>query len=397
MAAERLDKQIKRHVIAPRHKMLAVTAPGAEKVCAAELAALSDTVRVEGETAGGVAFSGRLLDLYRANLHLRTAVRIWLRVTAFKATNFRQLEKHCAAVAWEHYLPPGCVPQCKAVAHGSRLYHTGALAQRAVAAVAGRWQVQGIPPLAEGSGQTLMIRLEEDRATISLDSSGDHLYRRGLKTHGARAPLRETLAAAVLRMAGYDPARPLLDPMCGAGTFSLEAALMAKQVAPGSRRPFAFMQWPAFQPSRWHHLLKTAAAQQQVLPRPLILASDLDETACRQLSACVAANGLADAVRVACRDFFDMVPASLDGACATPGLVVLNPPYGRRLSPDRDPLSYYRRLLGKLQHDFCGWDAALLAPAGLLNNARPLDLQPTPLVHGGLALQLWLGRIEETR
>ncbi|MCJ8501746.1 THUMP domain-containing class I SAM-dependent RNA methyltransferase [Desulfatitalea alkaliphila] len=395
MAAVRLDKQIKRHVIAPRHQMLAVTAPGAEKVCAAELAALSDTIRVEGETAGGVAFSGRLIDLYRANLHLRTAVRIWLRVTAFKATNFRQLEKQCAAVAWEHYLPSGCVPQCKAVARGSRLYHTGALAQRAAAAVASRWQAQAVP-LSGGSGQTLLIRLEDDRATVSLDSSGEHLYRRGLKTHGARAPLRENLAAAVLRMAGYDPGRPLLDPMCGAGTFSLEAALMAKKVAPGSRRSFAFMQWPAFQPSRWRHLLKMAAMQQRVLSQPLILASDLDETACRQLSACVAANGLADAVRVACRDFFGMVPEVSAGPGAIPGLVVLNPPYGRRLSPAADPLAYYRRLLSKLQRDFRGWDVALLAPDGLLESALPYLLQPFPLVHGGLSLQLLVGRMEDT-
>ncbi|MBR9981522.1 MAG: hypothetical protein KFF50_10895 [Desulfatitalea sp.] len=391
MKAIQLDKQIKRHVIARRHGMHAVTAPGAEAVCARELAALSETVRVEALSTGGVDFSGRLEDLYRANLYLRTAGRVLLRVMAFKATNFRQLESQCAAVPWERYLPGGVVPACKVTAHRSRLYHSGAIAGRVTSVIGRYWADRQVPAM-EAAGQTLLVRLEDDRAVFSLDSSGDNLYRRGLKTHSALAPLRETLAAAILSMAGYDPARPLLDPMCGAGTFSLEAALMAKGIAPGSRRGFAFMQWPAFRPRQWQHLVKKGAETHRLLERPTIHASDLDAEACRKLGACVQNNDLADAVTVACRDFFAL-EGTLNGRVAQPGLIVLNPPYGRRLSPGETSRAFYSRMGAKLGRDFRGWDLAVVVPDAALVATLPFTLNTFPLSHGGLPLQLLVGRI----
>ncbi|WP_172683790.1 hypothetical protein [Desulfosarcina cetonica] len=131
----------------------------------------------------------------------------------------------------------------------------------------------------ETPSQTLFVRVVEDRFSLSLDSSGPALYKRGYKTGAARAPIRETLAAAILMTAGYDPARPLVDPMCGAGTFSLEAAMMAKHVAPGANRDFAFMGWPAFAANPWAFLKRQAHRQMVVLDRPRIFASDLDADA----------------------------------------------------------------------------------------------------------------------
>lgn len=378
-------------MIARRHRCHAVTVPGAEDLCAGELASLSDTLEVQEHLKGGVAFSGRLLDLYRANLHVRTAGRFLLRLSEFKATNFRQLEKKCAALAWERYLPWGAVPACKVAAHHSRLYHTRAVAGQVTAAVSGYWQDRAVPP-AGAAGQTLFVRLEEDTVTLSLDSSGPNLYRRGIKTHGGRAPLRETLAAAILLRAGYDPARPLLDPMCGAGTFALEAALMAKGVAPGTRRDFAFMHWPAFRPRQWRHLKKAALESSRSLARPVIHASDLDPAVCRRLASCVRENGLADAVAVRCRDFFALQEPIEEGTPG-PGLIVLNPPYGRRLAPDRDVQSFYSRLGLKLYGNFTGWDVALLVPDPALARLLPFALKSWQIIHGGLPLTLLVGRI----
>jgi putative N6-adenine-specific DNA methylase len=385
-----LDKQIKRHIIGRLHHFYAVVAPGLEALCTRELAGLSDTIQLESSQKGGVAFSGRLEDLYRANLHLRTAGRILLRLAEFKATNFRQLEKKTAQMAWDRYLPVGAVPDCKASAHRSRLYHSQAVARTVQSAIRTYWQDRDTAP-GEGAGQTLFVHLDQDTVLLSLDSTGANLYRRGLKTHGAPAPLRETLAAAVLLLSGYDPERPLHDPMCGSGTFALEAALMAKRIPPGYARGFAFMQWPSFRSPRWHHLMSAAA--KQILPcrHPLIHASDIDPAACRRLDECVQRHGLADAVQVQCVDFFSLTASA--SRSIPPGLIVLNPPYGHRLQPGQDPQAFYQRIGGRLACAYKGWQVAWIVPRPSWIRGIPLALNSIKLVHGGLKLTLMFGRI----
>ncbi|WP_155318089.1 THUMP domain-containing class I SAM-dependent RNA methyltransferase [Desulfosarcina alkanivorans] len=206
---------------------------------------------------GGVTFGGRFVDCQRANLYVRTATRVLMRIGSFLATNVRRLEKKSAGVPWELFLPPGILPEIKVRSRRSRLYHTDVISRALRQSMARRL---GRPP---GSSrpdrpQTLFVRVVEDRYTLSLDSTGAPLYKRGLKSGPARAPLRETQAAAILMAAGYDPGRPLVDPLCGSGTFSLEAAMMAKRMAPGVKRDFAFMDWPAFRESRWAFFRRSA-------------------------------------------------------------------------------------------------------------------------------------------
>jgi putative N6-adenine-specific DNA methylase len=249
------------------------------------------------------------------------------------------------------------------------------------------WQDRDIAP-AEGVGQTLYARLDQDAVHLSLDSSGDNLYRRGLKTHGAAAPLRETLAAAVLLLSGYDPERPLFDPMCGSGTFALEAALMAKRIPPGYARGFAFMQWPSFRPARWHHLKATAAEKVKRFDRPLIHASDIDPEMIRPLADCIQRNGLEDVVTVRRADFF-----ALSAPPDSSGLIVLNPPYGRRLTPDAHLQEFYRSIHNKLSNDFNGWRIAWIVPRPEWVRRMARGLKPFNLVHGGLELTLLVGRL----
>lgn len=392
-AAMNLDKQIKRHVIGPRHTFFALTLPGFETICEKELALLTDTLKVARTTRGGVVFEGRLTDLYAANLHLRTAGRILMRIGRFKATHFHQLHQKTKALRWSLWLPPGAIPVCKISAHKSRLFHSKAIAQRIRQAIYDHWMDADVPP-GGAMGQTVFVRLKHDRVTLSLDSSGDHLYQRGYKRHAGRAPLRETTAAIILKYAGYQPHLPLIDPMCGTGTFSLEGALMAKQVAPGLQRHFAFMQWPAFKPRQWHHMKQTAAQTIQSLHQPLIMASDADRNACAALRACLAAHQLEDAVRVVQKDFFKVRPPTHSDQR---GLVAINPPYGRRLAPmahGNDAQRFYLQIMDRLSKTFHGWRVALLVPWGIMDTKIQWPLTRRKLYHGGLAICLMTGKIQ---
>lgn len=385
-----LEKRIKRHVAGVRHAFFAITLPGYEDLCRRELERLSENLEITAMAKGGVAFNGSLTDLYMANLHLRTAGRILMRLTAFRASGFGRLEKQARAVSWSLYLPAGTIPQINVTSHHSRLYHTGAVAGRIQKSIAAHWSELGIMPV-PSSDQTLFVRLVDDFVTISLDSSGENLYRRGLKTHATRAPIRETLAVVILRLAEYDPAGPLIDPMCGAGTFSLEAALMAKKVAPGLYRRFAFMQWPAFRSRHWQYLRNSAIGKIKRLEQPMIWASDTDAKACKKLADCVRSNALEDAVRVKSKDFFTL---HSDSFGRHSGLIVLNPPYGRRLAATTAADDFYRLISSKLLRDFSGWKAALLVPDKRLAHKLDLPLKAFSLDHGGLRLTVLTGRLK---
>ena len=256
-----LLKRIKRHVVGRKRNYFASVATGFERVCSKELSSLPLSAHETVATDGGVEFSGHLQDCYLANLHLRTASRILLRITAFTSTNFRQLEKKIAAIPWELYLDACSRPQIHVTTRHCRIYHTAAIANRFSEAIARHLQVPAAgdrSDLAAPSSQRIFVRGVDDRFTVSIDSSGTHLYKRGLKKHPGTAPLRETLAAASLMLAGYDPHQPLVDPMCGTGTFSLEAALMAKNIPPGWYRDFAFCRWPSYRKKRFEHLRRQA-------------------------------------------------------------------------------------------------------------------------------------------
>jgi putative N6-adenine-specific DNA methylase len=384
-----LAKRIKRHVIGERHALFAVTLPGHERWVRRELESLEGDFAFDAPVKGGVSFSGRMADLYRSNLHLRTAGRVLLRLTGFKATGFNRLQNRVREFAWSLYLPPGAIPRIQVTTRHSRLYHTRAVSQHIEKSLAGHWLDRAIAPLPRDD-QTLLVRVVDDRVTLSLDSSGRNLYRRGLKTHAVRAPLRETLAALILHIAGYRPDHPLVDPMCGAGTFSLEAALIAKSIPPGLYRRFAFMDWPAFRPAQWNHICKAAASRIRRLNHPLIQASDINASACSNLAQCVAQNNLGDAIQVAAKDFFSLLPAEIAGG---PGLIVFNPPYGRRLRPDAAVADLYRDIALKLRRDFKGWRVALLVPGRHLADGLNLPFKPYNLEHGGLKPTLLVGRL----
>jgi putative N6-adenine-specific DNA methylase len=380
------EKRIKRHVIGRAHDFFAVTAPGFEELCLAELAALGLNGR---PVPGGVEFTGRLPDGYLANLSLRTANRILMRTLSFQAGHFSELERRIGAFAWELYLKPGALQKISVTTHRCRLHHTDAIAERVREGVERRLQPFG-DALQTSIPQQVFVRGMRDRFTLSIDSSGENLYLRGIKTHPGKAPLRETMAAAALMRGGVTGAEILLDPMCGTGTFSLEAALVAKNIPPGWFRSFAFEGWPGFRPRGWDHLRRKAAERFTVLSSPRIFASDLDPEACSALEGSLRAHGLSDAVSVACRDFLSLHPRDTGGR---PGVVVINPPYGRRLGKTLESVELTRAAIARILEHYPGWRFILVAPAGRDLPFAGLPVEVYPFSHGGLSVTVVVGRV----
>ncbi len=382
-------KRIKRHVIGKHRECFVIAVPGLEKLAGDELSSLPLSAPSHHTQSGGVHFDGNLADVMAVNLHHRTGIRVLMRLQTFKVEGLAQLQRKLAAVPWELYLYRGQKTHIHVTSRHSRLYHSHAISQRISQSIAAK-QAEMLPPSSDPTEQHLFVRLVDNRLTLSIDTSGDPLYKRGLKQHGGAAPLRETLAAAVLKMAGFTPNTPLIDPMCGTGSFALEAAMVAKNMAPGLKRQFAFTGWPAFQPKRWRYLRQAALQKVSQVAHTNIFASDDDENAVIALNDCLKIHNLTDAAGVRKKNFFDIMPADLP---SRKGLVVLNPPYGVRLGQPNDIKNFWSQLARKLALDFKKWRVAVLTPPSVVKNVRPLSLKSFRFSHGGLNIYLFWGMI----
>ncbi len=388
-----LERRIKTQVTGRIRRFYAVAGPGLEELCRGEIAGLLPPPTAPTAGDGGVDFEARLHEAYAVNLWSATASRVLMRLGDFAADGFGRLRRKAGGFPWELYLPAGAPLVVHAALHRSRLYHREAVAERIRESVE-----ESLVPFAPEPGeapadllpQHLYVRAVKDVFTLSLDMSGEHLHKRGVKTRKGRAPLRETVAAGVLRLAGYDGRRPLLDPMCGTGTFSLEAAMMAKRIPPGGFRRFAFEQWPGFRPGRWTHLKRLAREGVRRLEAPLVFASDVRSPMVGGLKEAVRAADMEDAVRVRRMDFFDLSPGKI---CGEKGLLALNPPYGRRLGTPQESERLFGEIGRKIRRDFRGWRVALLAPAEAIEKNARIQGKRTPLFHGGLGLSLTVADI----
>ena len=364
----------------------AVAAPGLEPLVAAELRALGklQPVAVGEAEPGGVSFRADRAGLYAANLHLRIASRVLVRIGAFHASAFHELERHAARLPWREFVASGSPVAFRVTSRKSRLYHQEAIAQRLLAVAGG-----ATPATSEdAAAQEFIVRLFRDECTVSADASGELLHRRGYRMATAKAPLRETLAAAMLMGAGWDASASLVDPMCGSGTIPIEAALAARRIAPGIARRFAFMHWPGFDESVWERLVRQA--RERVLPSAPapILGSDRDAGA-------VAAS-VANAERAGVGGDVEWRRAAIS-ALAPPagrGWIVTNPPYGVRVGERRDLRDLYAQL-GNVARRCCpGWEVAFLAAHPELE--RQTGLEPAvrfTTENGGIRVRLVQGSV----
>lgn len=354
-----------------------VATPGLEAPLAAEARALGWSPEIQ---PGGVTIRGGWPEVWRANLMLRGATRVLARIGSFRAMHLAQLDKRARKFPWAQVLRPDLPVRVEATCRASRIYHAGAATQRLERAIAEELGA----PIAADAPITVKARIEDDLVTLSLDTTGASLHKRGFKEAVAKAPMRETMAAMFLREMGFDGSQPVLDPMCGSGTFVIEAAEIALGLAPGRGRDFAFQQLASFNPGAF------AAMRADAAPRPptdrRFFGRDRDPGAIRMSLANADRAGVA-----AVTEFQTGAVTDLTRPEGPPGIVIVNPPYGARVG-QKGPLFGLHAAMGEaFRSRLAGWRVGIVTSEAGLAKATGLPfLAPGPIVaHGGLKVRLW--------
>ncbi|MSR60446.1 MAG: RNA methyltransferase [Planctomycetaceae bacterium] len=374
------------------HDYFAVSAQGIEPATAAELTRLgASDVR---PVSGGVHFSAELETLFRACLWLRTASRILRPLREFAAGTAEMLYSQTRRVRWEDYLDPTKTLAVHATIEGSSarrkggkptasrpqqgIHHSMFAALKIKDAIVDRLRrEQGARPNVDRHDPDLLVNahFSGGRCSLSLDAVGTSLHERGYRTESAPAPLKETLAAAIIELIGWDVSVPLYDPLCGSGTLLIEAAMKSLRIAPGlSRARFACQRWPDYDGALWQSVCDVARREQlAATPAPLV-GSDADAAVVGTAQIHAGRAKVEGAIRFFVQSVDEAQPPG-DLPAGVPGVIVTNPPYGERLGDEVELEGLYRRLGQVLSERFVGWTAWVLA--GNLSLARHIGLTAT--------------------
>lgn len=358
---------------------------GLEAVLRAELETLG--ARDVIDLPGGVSFTGPFSLCYTVNLHSRIASRVLWRVFQGTYRDERDIFQAAHLLPWQEWFAVSRTIKVKVSAQQCPLKSLNFVTLRIKDAICDRFRA------ATGSRPNIATNRPEIRVdafltrqtvTLYLDTSGEALFKRGFRTTVTEAPVRENLAAGILRLTGWTPPQPLLDPMCGSGTFLVEAALMAHNIPPGLGRHFAFEKLKNFAPPAWREVCDAGRAQQRKITSCYLYGSDLSGAAIQTTRATLQAAGVDAAVALKQADMLDLRPP------AEEGLLVTNPPYGVRLGEAAELAAFYPRLGDSLKQHFAGWrsyfltaDFRLAKLIGLAASRR------TPLFNGPLECRLF--------
>ena len=353
--------------------------PGLERALAEEAGAagFADLSVVPG----GVTFPGTWADVWRANLTLRGAGRVLARIGEFRAFHLAQLDKRARKFPWGEVLRAD-VPVRVEVATNrkSKIYHAGAAQQRLETAIAEELGA----PVDPKADVVVRARIDDNLVGLSVDTSGGLLHKRGHKQAVGKAPLRETMAAMFLRQCGYDGTEPVLDPMCGSGTFVIEAAEIAAGLLPGRARSFAFEQLATFDAEAWSAMRAGAPAPRAVPLR--FHGSDRDAGAFAAARENAERAGVGEMVEFQKRAVSEIAPPE-----GPPGLVIVNPPYGIRVGTKKALYGLHGALGAALKDRFGGWRVGIVTADASLAQATGLPFLPPgpPVAHGGLRVTLY--------
>ncbi|MFT4621787.1 MAG: putative N6-adenine-specific DNA methylase [Myxococcota bacterium] len=370
------------------HCFASVT-PGMEDALAEELREIG--IAGKSET-GGVRFTASQAGLYGVQLQSRVAARVTVRLGRFRASQYDQLAKQVRQLPWSKFVHPNQPLQVRATSHTSRLRHRDAVERKVAHAIGDALRGPRLPgPRPPREPALVIVRLVDDMVDISIDASGEGLHKRGWRQESGRAPIRENLAAGVLRMAGWAPGVPLVDPMCGSGTFVIEAALAARGRAPGLDRSFACQHWPAHDRKEWARAISSARAGGPHV-RTTILGADRDARALDSARANARRAGVVDDLTWEACGVSSLQPP--DKA----GLLVANPPYGKRLEVG-NASKVFRDFGRVLRTRWQGWRLAVLVPDRRL--LGPLGLAGLEAVstfrNGGVRVTLVVGAVSQSR
>jgi putative N6-adenine-specific DNA methylase len=352
-------------------EFFATTAKGVEEVLAGELTRLgAQGVTPEG---GGVRFGGGIEAAYRANLWLRTASRVLTQVAEFPCETPEQLYQGVRSVKWSSYLNPDMTLAVDCNLRDSALTHSGFVALKTKDAIVDDLRDRlGRRPNVDTKDPDLRVnvRLFRNRCTVSLDCSGSPLDRRGYRLDRHEAPLKENLAAALVELSGWDGTTPFVDPMCGTGTIAIEAAMKALRIAPGlSRQRFGFQRWPSFDRLLWQRLVKEARQEALTeLPAP-VAGSDISYPAIEMAKENARRAGVADLVTLTQAPMNTLAPPP------GPGVLIVNPPYGKRLGDEEALRPLYKEIGDVFKQRCKGYTAYLFT--GNLELAKSVGLKAT--------------------
>lgn len=374
-----------------RHTFFATCAPGLEPLLHAEVRGLR--LARDERQVGGVRFEGTFEDAWRANLELRTAVRVLCRLARFEARDADELYRGVSHVPWARWLAPGATLWVDAQTKDSALSHSRFVAQRTKDAVVD--QVRALTDTRpdvdrERPGLRLHVHVSRDKVTLSVDTSGESLHKRGWRREQGRAPLAETLAAALVLRSEWDRRAPLLDPFCGSGSILVEAGLIATDTAPGLfRESFGFERLPGHDAAGFAALRARLEAR-RTMPRKLrLIGTDAARERVEEARANVAAAGLSDLVTLGVADARDFAPRPGWNAW-----IVTNPPYGQRIGAEGGLVPLYRAFGRALRERCAGYTLALLTSEGELGPALGIEgLDEVRTQNGGLACSLLVGRL----
>jgi putative N6-adenine-specific DNA methylase len=358
---------------------------GLEAVLAQELAALDATGIKTAD--GGVHFTGPFLLGYRANLESRIASRVLWRVATAPYKSEDDIFKATLALPWPQWFDVARTIRVNLAAVRCPLKSLDFVTLRIKDAVCDAFRAQGGERPSVNT-QTPDVRihafLTADQLTLYIDTSGEPLFKRGYRTATGEAPLRENLAAGIVRLAGWNPLEALLDPMCGSGTLLIEAALIALNIAPGADRNFAFEKLKNFDARQWDGLRLAAKTRETPRGGALpIYGADLYGDELKTARENIAAAGLAGQIQLKQANVLE-IPAPADS-----GVIVTNPPYGVRLSEEHDLAEFYPRLGNALKQRFSGWRAYIFTgDAQLPKLIRLSASKRTVLYNGALECRL---------
>jgi len=322
-----------------------------------------------------VKFKGNQELMYKCNLHLRTALKVLKPIATFQAKNENELYDKVKQIDWSEYLTVKQTFAIDGTTTGEVFTHSKYIALKTKDAIADQFREQkGIRPSVdtENPDLSINIHISDINCTISLDSSGTHLGKRGYRLHQVLAPLSENLAAGLILLSSWDRKSDFIDPMCGSGTIAIEAALIAKNIAPGKFRNFNFEKWNDFDGTIWNRI-KEKAKDDEIEFTGKIYAHDIDIKAVEIAARNAERAEVDDYIDIEKKDFFES-DISMNN-----GIIIMNPPYGERLNEESEIVPMYKKIGDKLKQSFNGCDAWIIS--GNLNAIKFIGLRPSRKIH----------------
>lgn len=392
LSSQSIRRRAKKYLVRNRLEIFVSVAPGFERIAQSELESFASNVQAEH---GGLSFTGDIEAIYRANLGSRTASRVLLRLGEFLAQSYPMLYNRAQQLDWVAILGNCPDVTIRVAARASRLRnddHIRKVIFDALKVRLGRHLIE--PKLVANGPLEIQARIFRDRCTLSLNTSGQHLHRRGYRTNTSLAPIRETTAAALLLtgdLANYDV---VVDPFCGTGTFPIEAQLIFDNYPPGAHREFAFAHSPLHTPGRFQHVRRQLLSSSRARRDKVVLGFDIDHEAI-QAARQNALRAARTSVRFEVQDAFSLDLRKLSQPHDRK-LVVANLPYGRRLGSSDDARQLAARFVEFLAASAPGWDALIVVPEGFAVGHPALTIRKrVRFTNGGIPVIAAYGQVRE--